>query len=120
MSPVAGRRVVPDLVHYQLRDGPHAGEPTSERGEVERLARECLASERRADLESTVVETRFNVVRSGVPHRVETVRKLRDYLPPEGQHDAPAGVDAFPDGTSMTIEVRSRKGRTPGLWFPPI
>jgi hypothetical protein len=30
---------MPDLVRYQLRDGPRAGEPITERGEIERLAR---------------------------------------------------------------------------------
>jgi hypothetical protein len=73
---------MPDLVRYQLVDGPHAGEPTTERGEIERLARECEAATCRAGLDSTVVETRFNVVRSNVPDVVTTVRILRDYLPP--------------------------------------
>jgi hypothetical protein len=73
---------VPDLVRYELLDGPHARGPTTERGEVERLARSCQAAGCRAGLDSTVIETHFNVVRSSVPHRVSTVRKLRDYLPP--------------------------------------
>ncbi|HZO28736.1 MAG TPA: hypothetical protein VFH48_22405 [Chloroflexota bacterium] len=30
---------MPDLFRYQLVDGPHAGGPTTERGEIERLAR---------------------------------------------------------------------------------
>ena len=30
---------MPDLARYQLRDGPHADEPTTDRGEIERLAR---------------------------------------------------------------------------------
>ena len=74
---------MPDLVRYQLCDGPHAGEPTTERGEIERLARACQAAECRAGLDSTVIETRFNVVRSSMPAVTETIRRLRDYLPPE-------------------------------------
>jgi hypothetical protein len=73
---------MPDLVRYQLRDGPHAGEPIADRGEIERLARACQAAECRAGLDSTVAETRFNVVRSSVPATFRTVRTLRDYLPP--------------------------------------
>jgi hypothetical protein len=74
---------MPDLARYQVRDGPHAGEPTTQCGEIERLARECRATGCGVGLASTVIETRFNVVRSSVPHRVATVRKLRDYLPPD-------------------------------------
>jgi hypothetical protein len=74
---------MPDLVRYQLRDGPHAGEPNTERGEIERLARECQAADCRAGLDSTVLETRFNVVRSSLPETITTVRRLRDYLPPD-------------------------------------
>ena len=81
-----GRRDIPDLLRYQLIDGPHAGEPTTERGAIERLARECRAAACRAGLDSTVVETRFNVVRSGVSDVVETARRLRDYLPPVERH----------------------------------
>ena len=51
---------MPDLVRYQLRDGPHAGEPTTGRGEIERLARACQAADCHACLDWTVVETRFN------------------------------------------------------------
>ncbi|HZO27880.1 MAG TPA: hypothetical protein VFH48_18025 [Chloroflexota bacterium] len=79
---------MPDLLCYQLRDGPHAGEPTAERGEIERLARACQAADCQAGLDSTVVETRFNVVRSSVPDLVTRVRQLRDYLPPEDQRAA--------------------------------
>jgi hypothetical protein len=74
-------------------DGPHAGEPTTERGEIERLARECQAASYRAGLDATVVETRFNVVRSLVPDVVTTVRTLRDYLPAADQHVAPTEAD---------------------------
>jgi hypothetical protein len=42
----------------------------------------------RAGLDSTVIETRFTVVRSGVPHRAVTIRRLRDYLPPLDHRDA--------------------------------
>jgi len=82
-------REVPALVQYQLRDGPLVGEPTTERGQIERLARECWAADCRAGLDSTVVETRFNVVRSGVPDLVATARKLRDYLPALDQRELP-------------------------------
>ena len=82
---------MPELARYQLRDGPHVGEPTTERGEIERLARTCQASACHAGLDSTVIETRFNVVRSGVPDQVITVRKLRDYLPSVDYGD---GTDA--------------------------
>ena len=80
---------MPALVQYQLRDGPLVGEPTTERGQIERLARECWAADCRAGLDSTVVETRFNVVRSGVPDLVATARKLRDYLPALDQRELP-------------------------------
>jgi len=63
-------------------DGLHAGGPTTERGEIERLARECRAAECDAGLDSAVTETRFNVVRSSLPDLVTRVRQLRDYLPP--------------------------------------
>jgi len=67
--------------------GPHAGEPTNERGEIERLARECRAADCQAGLDSTVVETRFSVVRSSVPDTVTTARRLRDYLHPNERGD---------------------------------
>ena len=92
-SPVGGGRDIPDLVRYQLGDGPHAGEPTTERGEIERLARECQAAECRAGLDSTVIETRFNVVRSTVPETVTTARRLRDYLRPEGRRGPATQAD---------------------------
>jgi len=86
-------REVPALVQYQLRDGPLVGEPTTERGQIERLARECWAADCRAGLDSTVVETRFNV-RSGMADLVATARKLRDYLPPVDPREAPTTADA--------------------------
>ena len=64
-------------------DGLHAGGPTTERGEIERLARECQAAVCQTGLDSTVTETRFNVVRSRVPDTVTTARRLSDYLRPE-------------------------------------
>ena len=73
---------MPDLLRYQLRDGPHAGEPPAERGEIEQLARDCQAAECQDGLDSTVVETRLNVVRSSVPETVTTGRRLHDYLSP--------------------------------------
>jgi hypothetical protein len=91
---------MPALVHYRVSDGPHDGEPTTERGDIERLARACLAAGCRASLDSTVIETRFNVVRSGVAHRVATIRRLRDYLPPVDQEDVAARTDGILDGTS--------------------
>ncbi|HZO28089.1 MAG TPA: hypothetical protein VFH48_19105 [Chloroflexota bacterium] len=90
---------MPDLVRYQLCDGPHAGEPTNEPGEIERLARESQAAACQAGLDSTVVETRFNVVRSRLPDHVTTARMLRDYLPPVDRRAAPAGAGG-PTGLS--------------------
>jgi hypothetical protein len=89
---------MPDLIRYQVSDGPHAGEPTTERGEIERLARECHVAACLGGLDSAVLETRFNVVRSSLPHRVATVRRLRDYLRPEDQRDPTgrAGVPLLP------------------------
>ena len=84
---------MPDLVRYQLMDGPHVGEPTTERGEIERLARECQAAACSAGLDSTVVERRFNVVRSSVPDIVTTVRILRNYLPPGDRAGPPIRAD---------------------------
>ena len=68
---------MPDLVRYQLHDGSHPREPTTQCGEIERLARECQASGCGDCLAWTVVETRFSVVRSSVPTVVATARKLR-------------------------------------------
>jgi hypothetical protein len=90
-------------------DGPHAGEPTTERGEIERLARACQAAAARGRLGSTVIETRFNVVRSSVPHRVATVRRLRDYLRPEG--------DTPPSDGGRRLLRASRRWR---LWPGPL
>ena len=84
---------MPDLVRYQLREGPRAGEPITERGEIERLARVCQAVELGAGLDSTVIETRFKVVRSGVPDAVTTARRLRDYLRPEERRDPATQAD---------------------------
>jgi hypothetical protein len=74
-------------------DRLHAGEPTTERGEIERLARECWAADCQAGLDSTVVETRFTVVRSNVPETVTTARRLGDYLRPEGRRDPATQAD---------------------------
>jgi hypothetical protein len=46
---------MPDLVRYELRDGPHAGEPSSGRGEIERLARGCGAAACRTGVGRSVV-----------------------------------------------------------------
>ena len=94
---------MPDLVQYQLRDGPHVGEPISERGEIERLARECQVADGQLGLDSTVIETRFNVVRSSVPETVTTARRLRDYLPPLDQRDTPAGGEVSLAEAAMTV-----------------
>jgi hypothetical protein len=88
------------LVQFQIRDGPHAGEPTAERGDIERIAHECQVADCQLGLDSTVVEMRFNVVRSGVPHQTATVRKVRDYLPPLDQGDALARSEAVLDETA--------------------
>ena len=98
-----GELSIPDLIRYQLWHGPRAGEPTTGRGEIERIARACQAAECHDGLGSTVVETRFNVVRSSVPHRMATLRKLRDYLPPlEGGH-TPVRGEASPAPTVITV-----------------
>ena len=102
---------MPDLFRYQLRDGPHAGEPNTERGEIERLARECLAAACRAGLDSTVIETRFNVVRSGVPETVTIARRLCDYLPPRG---ATRAGDA---GRRLPVGRAGRVGGGPAPWW---
>jgi hypothetical protein len=83
-------------MRYQLWDGPRAGAPTTERGEIERLARECQAAACQASLESTVVETCFNVVRSSMPHRLETARTLSDYLPPKEHGGPPKRAERSP------------------------
>src|SRR5215207_9053140 len=70
-----------------------AREPTTEPGEIERLARECQTAECRASPDSTVIETRFNVVRSTVAETVTTARRLRDYLRPEGRCDPVTQAD---------------------------
>jgi hypothetical protein len=119
-SPGGREREVPDLVRYQFVDGPHAGEPTTERGEIERLARECSAADCRAGLDSTVMETRFNVVRSPVPDIVRTVRRLRDYLPHVDQGSTPARGDVSHDEAAMTVGGRSRAWRAPAGSFPPL
>ena len=87
---------MPGLVRYQLMHGPHAGEPTTERGAIERLARECEAANCVAGLASTVVETRFNAVRSSMPTRVATARTLSDYLPPKEQGGPPKRAERSP------------------------
>ena len=110
---------MPDLVRYQLSEGPHAGEPITERGEIERLARACQAAELRAGLDSTVIETRFNVVRSSVPDKVDIARRLRDYLPHVDQGGTPARGNMSPDEAAMTVGAWSRGGRAPVAWFPP-
>jgi hypothetical protein len=111
-SPSGGGRVIPDLIQYQFVDGPHAGEPTTERGEIERRARGCEPAESRAGLDSTVIETRFNVVRSSVPAVIETLRKLRDYLPPVPVDgcDPRTRAEAFPGEPATTVAGRSRRG----------
>jgi hypothetical protein len=95
-SPSGGGRDIPALIHYQLWDGPHAGEPTTERGEIERLARECRAADCHAGLDSTVIETRFNVVRTSVPEVVTTTCRLRDYVPPVDRRDLKHSLSRAP------------------------
>jgi hypothetical protein len=94
-------------------DGPHAGEPTTGRGEIERLARVCRAAACQAGLDSTVTETRFNVVRSGVPDVVTTARRLRDYLPPEDGRDLPTRAEVRCGETATTRAVGFRGGHGP-------
>jgi hypothetical protein len=111
---------MPDLVRYQLREGPRAGESITERGEIEWLARACQVVEFRAGLDSTVIETRFNVVRSRLPDVVDTARRLRDYLPHVDKGGPPARGDVSRDEAARAVGVWSRGGRAPGAWFPPI
>jgi hypothetical protein len=99
---------MPELVRYQLEDGPHASEPTSGRGEVERRARACLTAACRAGLDSTVIETRFNVVRSGVPETVVTTRALRDYLPRAAEVAHRAGSEVFLDDPAAAARAVHR------------
>jgi len=107
----AGGCDIPDLIRYQLRDGPHAGEPTTERGEIERHACECLAADCVAGLDATVVETRFNVVRSPVPDVVSTVRRLRDYLHPEARRGPLVQAEGSVRRTAVSAVARSLGGR---------
>jgi len=72
---------MPALVTYQILDGAAPSEPTPDRAVVERFARRCLSSHAGRCLDATVIETRYNVVRSNVPHEVIARRTLRDYLP---------------------------------------
>ena len=104
---------MPDLARYQLRNGPHAGQPTTQRGDIERLARACRAAACQAGLDSTVVETRFNVVRSSVPHQVATLRTLRDYLPPLDERDAPARGGVLLGESTGTVASRFAGGLDP-------
>ena len=83
---------------------------TTERGEIERPARGCRAADCRAGLNATVVETRFNVVRSLVPDVVTTVRGLSDYLPPVNRHDARARTGIIVDQAAMFGSISSRGG----------
>ena len=110
---------MPDLVRYQLGEGPYAGEPITERGEIERLARACQVVKCRAGLDSTVIETRFNVVRSSVPDTVDIARRLRDYLPTVDQGDATVQGAMSPDEAAMTVGVWTRGGGATRAWFPP-
>jgi hypothetical protein len=110
---------MPALVRYQLREGPLAGEPITERGKIEWLARACQVVKCRAGPDSTVIETRFNVARSSVPDTVDTARRLRDYLPPVDQGDATVWGDMSLDEAAMTVGVWSRGGGAPRAWFPP-
>src|SRR5215211_4478806 len=110
---------MPELVRYQLPDGPLAGEPITERGEIEWLARACQVVAFRAGLDSTVIEARFNVVRSSVPDMVDTVRRLRDYLPQADQGGTPARGDVSRDEAAVTVGVWSRVGRAPAASFLP-
>ena len=72
---------MPALVIYQILDRTPAHAPTADRALIEHLARTCVAADAAGDLDATVIETRYNVVRSNEPHTVAVVRQLRDYLP---------------------------------------
>jgi hypothetical protein len=71
---------MPALTSYQLLKGEDRCELTTDRAAIERLAEKCSVTNADGCLNWTVIETRYNVVRSSVPHEVATVRKLRDYL----------------------------------------
>jgi hypothetical protein len=90
--------------------GPHAGEPTTQRGEIERLARECQKAECRAGLDAVVVETRFNVVRTNVTETVTTARRLRDYLPPVDRRHPPTRAEALLGEIAATSQVGPEAG----------
>jgi hypothetical protein len=98
-------------MRYQLWNGPHAGEPITERGDIERLARECWKADCHVGLDATVVETRFNVVRSNVPETVTTVRRLGDYLRPEERRRPATQAEG-----SFGRAGRVRRGLIP--WWP--
>jgi hypothetical protein len=66
-----------------------------------------------------VIETGFNVVRSSVPDMVDTVRRLRDYLPHVDQGGTPARGEVSLDEATMTVGVWSRAGRAPAASSPP-
>ena len=99
--------------------GARAGEPITQLGDFERLARACQVVAFRAGLDSTVIETRYNVVRSSVPDMVDTVRRLGDYLPHVDQAGTPARGDVSLVEAAMTVGVWSRAGRAPAASFPP-
>ena len=81
--------------------------------------RACQVVECRAGLDSNVIETRFNVVRSSVPDLVDTARRLRDYLPHVDQGSTPARGEVSLDEAAMTVGVWSRAGRALAASFPP-
>ena len=98
-------------------DGLHAGGPTTERGEIERLARECRAADCQTGLDSTVIETRFNVVRSRVPDTVTTARRLGDYLRPEERRRAETQAEGS-FGLSGRFLRREHPFRSPSVSRP--
>lgn len=100
---------MPALMTYQLIDPSYPVEPTTDRGAIEHLALACLHFGTLDSLEVTVIETRYNVVRSNVPHTLPSIRKLRDYLPAaeaarlssEGQ----PGVAQRPDAADAELVI---------------
>jgi hypothetical protein len=92
---------LPDLIRYQLRNGPYVSEPTTDRGEIEQLARTCQAGHCLDGLDSAVIETRFTIVRALMPSVVTTVRTLRDYLPPPMARSDPPEPAVIAPPTSL-------------------
>jgi hypothetical protein len=98
---------MPALVTYQILDNACASEPTTDRGAIEHVARACLHFGPANSLDAVVIETRYNVVRSNVPHTVASVRRLRDFLPggEAGRLSTPGAMSRPPRSTMLDAEL---------------